>query len=198
MCEQVHVAIAVNLYHLQNLRYPYPAEQETVVLKEFKTGSPKSLIRLTAPAWNRLPIWPRDLTEVSLDSTLIHTYSFHCRWTLRYGTLCLMDAFDEESNLKLLYKETEKIFFLMTGHIRLCLEWAQKKICVLHPHHLQRVKSGHWGFSLLVPPPFELAPQFQDSAYSGDTSWMNVGNCGQGLSEYNSNGQTTAWYSIVY
>lgn len=109
-----------------------------------------------------------------------------------------MDAFDEESNLKLLYKETEKIFFFNDGAHSFVLRMGTKKICVLHPHHLHRVKSGHWGFSLLVPSPFELAPQFQDSAYSGDTSWMNVGNCGQGLSEYNSNGQTTAWYSIVY
>lgn len=33
LCAQVHVAIAVNQYHLQSLRYSYPAEQETIVLK---------------------------------------------------------------------------------------------------------------------------------------------------------------------
>lgn len=109
-----------------------------------------------------------------------------------------MDAFDEESNLKLLYKETEFFFFKKCRDHSFVLRMGTKKIRVLHHHHLHRVKSGHWGFSLLVPPPFELAAQFQDSAYTGDTSWMNVGNCGQGLSEYNSNGQTTAWYSKVY
>ena len=35
LCKQVHVAIAVNRYHLTSLLYPYPAEQETVVPKEF-------------------------------------------------------------------------------------------------------------------------------------------------------------------
>ena len=43
-----------------------------------------------------------------------------------------MDAFDEESNLKLLYKETEFFFFKKSaGTIRLCLEWAPKNLCSL-------------------------------------------------------------------
>ena len=41
-----------------------------------------------------------------------------------------MDAFDEESNLKLLHKETEKKFLKKNaGIIRLCLECAQKNLC---------------------------------------------------------------------